>query len=543
MNEKDFCLLKEPWILLMRSDGCRDKLSLIEALRHANEYTRLAGESPLQDVAVLRLMLAVLHVVLARYDACGEYFPLNEDEAESDIELQDVIERWREVWQLKAFPMEPIESYLSQYEERFYLFHPTTPFFQVAEMTKATCYTAAKLNGELSESNNKIRLFASRTGKEKNELDYDEAARWLLYVNGFDDTAVKKQETDGDGTPGAGWLGKLGLIYACGENLFETLMLNLVMLRDGNKLWDAESPIWERPPRRGERVEIPLPNNQAELLTLQSRRLLLQRRDDRICGYGVVGGDFFQKENALAEQMTLWRNAAKKETDPPIYVPCRHDPERRLWRDFASIAAQTGNKKRPGVVEWVSTLMCRGYIKTGVMRFVTVSLKYGDKDFFAADSFSDELSFNLNLLTELGVDWTPRIQDSVSAAEKLARQAGILAAELVKCGGAADPNGKKQRAMGEAYYRMDEPFRQWLERIDPERDGGAKDKLCMEWALTAQKITREVGRELVSETGAHAFVGRTEKEKKGKADVERRYTASEAYNRFIYFTSIKCLTV
>ena len=36
---------------------------------------------------------------------------------------------------------------------------------------------------------------------------------------------------------GAGWLGKLGYIQAQGNNLFETLMLNLTLLQDGVKLW------------------------------------------------------------------------------------------------------------------------------------------------------------------------------------------------------------------------------------------------------------------------------------------------------------------
>lgn len=536
MKEKEFNLLQTPWVLLMRDDGKTETRSLMDAFRCAHEYKRLAGESALQDVAVLRLMLAVLHTVFSRYDVDGAYAPLND--AVDDAEPQDVLERWSSLWACKAFPMEPIERYLAQYEERFYLFHPTTPFYQVANMGKGTSYSAAKLNGELSESSNKLRLFPMRAGARKGELSYAEAARWLLYLNGFDDTSSKSKDK-GDGSPGAGWLGKLGLLYANGETLFETLLLNLVMLR-GNALWGEESPIWERPPRTAVRKEIALPDNPSELLTLQSRRMFLDREDDKVVGYELIGGDFFQKENALAEQMTLWRNTAKKEGDPPLYVPRRHDPARKLWRDFASIAAQVDNKRRPGVIGWISVLRQNGCIPLSVMRFSTVSLKYGDKDFFADDAFQDELSFNLDLLTELGKDWLPRIEDAVTVSETLAKQVGYLAQDLVKCCSAADGSGQGRRAMAQAYFRFDEPFRLWLEQIDPKRDGDSKDAVSMAWIKTAQGIARGIGRELVAESDMHAFVGRSEKDRNG---TERRYTAPEAYNKFLAMTATNRLTI
>lgn len=132
------------------------------------------------------------------------------------------------MWTLGHLPEKPIYDYLESYRERFWLFHPTRPFWQVPTAAIGTQYTAAKLNGELSESSNKVRLFPVRTGEDKSTVSYAEAARWLLYVNGFDDTSAKPK---GKGLPstGAGWLGKLGLITAKGDNLFETLMLNFVI--------------------------------------------------------------------------------------------------------------------------------------------------------------------------------------------------------------------------------------------------------------------------------------------------------------------------
>ena len=57
---KEFNLLYEPWIRVMRPDASVEEVTLPDALIHAHEYLSLAGEMPTQDVAMLRLLLAVL---------------------------------------------------------------------------------------------------------------------------------------------------------------------------------------------------------------------------------------------------------------------------------------------------------------------------------------------------------------------------------------------------------------------------------------------------------------------------------------------------
>ena len=61
----------------MRTPECTLKeVSLTDALLHAHEYAGLAGELPTQDVAVLRLLLAVLQTVFYRVDPEGNPSPL-----------------------------------------------------------------------------------------------------------------------------------------------------------------------------------------------------------------------------------------------------------------------------------------------------------------------------------------------------------------------------------------------------------------------------------------------------------------------------------
>ena len=205
METMEFNLLQERWVRVRTQDCTVQEVSLTDALLHAHAYVDLAGEMPTQDAAMLRLQLAVLHTVFSRVDGNGVPAPFEEP--------RDALQRWGELWQLGHFPEQPIRDYLDKWQDRFWLFHPERPFWQVPEAKIGTEYTASKLNGELSESSNKLRLFSACTGAGKNGLSYAQAARWLLSVNGYDDTSAKPK---GKGLPsvGAGWLGKLGYLQA-----------------------------------------------------------------------------------------------------------------------------------------------------------------------------------------------------------------------------------------------------------------------------------------------------------------------------------------
>ena len=531
MAEKEFNLLDEPWIRVMLPDCTIREVSLLEALTQAHAFSALAGELATQDMAILRVLLAVLHTVFSRTDADGEPYPIeNED---------DALGRWQALWSLRRLPEEPIRAYLEKWRERFYLFHPERPFYQVAQATNGTEFTAAKLNGAISESSNKVRLFPMRAGAEKNRLSYAEAARWLIYLNGFDDTSAKPKQKNLP-SPGAGWLGKLGLIAAQGENLFETLMLNLTLLDDLNGLWGENRPVWElERPRTQERCEIPMPDNQAELLTLQSRRLLLQREGQWVTGYRLLGGDFFNKVNAYAEQMTLWKHEPGKSSQPPYDQPRRHDPSRQIWREFPAIAGgnpdgdKEANGRIPGVVHWQKTLQYNGALEqTRMARFKIAGVQFGDKDFFVTDAFSDELSFHLNLLAEAGQDWLDKIEAELARTDRVATAVTLLGKNLEKAAG-GDGAAQGEKMKEQFYGRVDMPFRRFLESVDPADDYETKIERLNEWRAEEYRIARRLGDEAVAQAGQAAFVGRTLKEKiKGKEE-ERHYSAPEACNQFI----------
>ena len=529
MQATEFNLLREPWIRVRMRDYTVKEVSLTDALLHAQEYVDLAGEMPTQDAAMLRLLLAVLHTVFSRVDAKGDPAPL--------VTTDKALLRWGELWKLGHFPEQPLRDYLDKWQERFWLFHPERPFWQVPEAKIGTEYAASKLNGELSESSNKLRLFSAYAGNGKAELSYAQAARWLLSVNGYDDTSAKPK---GKGLPsvGAGWLGKLGYIQAQGKNLFETLMLNLTFLQDAAKLWGENHPCWELDvPRSAERTEIALPDNPAQLLTLQSRRLLLHRQGAKVVGFTLLGGDFFPRENAFAEQMTVWRDQdpkQSKKTGAYTFVPSRHDPSRQFWREFPAVFCEEGGgMRKPGVVRWEELLQSdqgRQLDRRRMVCFRISGMKYGDKDFFVNDSFSDSLTFQAELLEALKKPWRTKITTEIGNCERAAKIVGHLAQNLaLAAGGGEDADSESARA--QFYFRIDQPFRRWLQSIDPEMDD--QDERMAQWQEQAHQIAKELGRQMVEQAGAAAFVGHRIADRNNK-EKSYLYTAPKAYNSFLY---------
>ncbi len=497
MGSKEFNLLHEPWILVLNDDGSSEQIGMIDLFRRAHKIKMLAGEMPTQDVAVFRVMLAVVYSVYLHKDADG-----------NDAEIagkDEALERWTSVWNKGKFDEGLFTEYLKRYEDRFYLFDDKRPFFQ-AKIDKGTEYSSAKLNGELSESGNKPRLFTNIGIKEKEAMEYPEAARWLIHLNAFDDTSAKPT-VRGAGLPsaGAGWLGKMGLIFAQGQNLFETLMLNMVLLDRNEEPFGEGKAIWEKDtPCFDERVEIMLPENPVELLTLQSRRLLLIREGRLVKGYLLQGGDIVKKENALTEQMTVWRL-----NDDSEWVPKRHDPSKSVWRDYSALMSKGEGSMMPGVVRWTSLLEAEGCLTHKFMVFRITGIEYGDKDFYVNDTIDDSISLNSKMLSAIGESWNIRINNVLAITDKCVRAVGQFAIDLVKLDGNSDENGYKRaayNARAATYYALDQPFRNWLHSIDPDADD--MEIKMNEWLKITENTVLSAGFRMMQDSGEKAFVGR-----------------------------------
>lgn len=524
METMEFNLLQERWVRVRTQDCTVQEVSLTDALLHAHAYVDLAGEMLTQDAAMLRLLLAVLHTVFSRVDGNGVPAPFEEP--------RDALQRWGELWQLGHFPEQPIRDYLDKWQDRFWLFHPERPFWQVPEAKIGSPFGAKKLNGEVFESENKSSLFSACAGTGKESMDYPQAARWLVSLNNYDDAAAKKKAKDRPlPSMGPGWLGRIGVIYVKGSNLFETLMRNLMFLQDGGELWEPDIPCWElEDARSGERTEVACPDNFAELMTTQFRRILLERKENKVVGYTVLGGDFFDSTNAFAEPMTLWNKKEDKKTGLVYYNPQKHEMGKQLWREFSAISDRGGHK--PGVIWWNTYLQGRKLLsRKEILQVCAVGVEYGAQSASMKDCYTDALSMNLELLNELGRTWQIRVDDEVNNCEQAAWIVGRLAQNLALAAGDKNDTGA-EAARAQFYFAVDQPFRRWLQSIDPETDEPVEK--AAEWQVQAYRLAAELGKQMVEQAGAAAFVGRRIPEAKNK-DKSCLYTAPKAYNSFLYY--------
>lgn len=524
MKETEFNLLDEKWIRVRLPDNSIQEVSLTDALLHARDYTDLAGEMPTQDAAMLRLLLAVPLTIFYRVNVRGEDEPL--------VESDQAIMRWKELWELGAFPEKPIRDYLEKWHERFWLFHPERPFWQVAGLKNGIKFYSKKLNGERSQSNNKIPLFQAISEKESETLSYAEAARWLIQQNGYDERGGRPKPGNKP-RHGVGWLGQIGFLAIKGNSLFETIMKNMVF-PNSDEIKEKPLPCWEREKEKTEQsTEIMIPLNQPELLTLQSRRISLRRAKDACCveGYDILGGDYWNPENSFNEKMTVWMEKGKKD-GKIVFQPKRHAPSIQLWREFPCMLSADAHK--PGVLSWnlqLQHLKILNPHENIVMQIV--GIQYDSNEASIKDSFSDTLSMQLAVLNDFKKTWTRRIIDEVKNCEDVAEQLAILLVRLNISSGMSLEKTKKDKdkitnlVKTHFFYEVDVPFRCWINTIDAEVDDPSIK--ISEWQETCRNIALKMARKIISRMSLDSFVGRRVTIEK---DAQKMYTLPKAYNEF-----------
>lgn len=525
--EREFDLIVEPWICVRADDLTIKEISLKEALLDAHKYKGLAGETKTQDFAVLRMLLAIIHTIFSRYDTDGD-----------DIDIEDdpdlAIDNWIKIWNNGSIPAKPVERYFEKWHDRFWLFDENYPFYQSKTVRgKGDPYSTAKMIGSLFESGNKPRLFSDRHN-EGRLLSYPEAARWLLHINCFDDIAAKKP------TPKRTWAGKLSMIAVVGDDLFETLMLNYNALHDVQKNGIFEShPSWESDCNINEFNRlIAIPNDQASLLSLISRRVFLCRKDNMVTEYYVSGGDHFEEDDVIDEQMTLWKGYKEKKDSVTKFKPKVYDTSKKVWQEFGSISAVNKNNseqsREPGIIGWINFLLDHNILSNDfILNINTAAIKY---DFGKAtslpviDMVSDELTFHSQLLLEVGSAWRERINIEIEKCDKAALRVYFLYKDLQKACGRSDKDNKTELsgeigAKEQFYDMIDRPFRLWLAELSVDND---MDEYSNKLETDLRKIALDLGKDLVAQVGETSIFGRYKK------NSEDMTSSAEAIDKYEY---------
>ncbi|MGW5351049.1 type I-E CRISPR-associated protein Cse1/CasA [Streptomyces sp. NPDC004031] len=513
-----FDLVSQPWIPVQRTDGTTAELSLRDVFAEAGSLRRLVGDVPTQEFALLRLLLAILH-----------------DAVDGPQELDD----WGRLWE-SGEPFAAVPDYLERHRGRFDLLHPEQPFFQVAGL-RTEKDDIGPLNRIVADVPNGDPFFSMRRpGPDR--LGFAEAARWLVHAHAFDVSGIKSgavgdpRVKGGKGYPqGTGWAGNLGGIFAEGDTLRDTLLLNLVSAdNDFLHIEEDDRPVWRRPPLGPEAVErdtdVLRPSGPRDLYTWQSRRIRLHHSAGEVTGVVLCYGDPLTVHNRhQREPMTGWRDSpvqAKKLGVSQVYMPRQHDPNRAAWRGMATLLVNRGQaldtpeqrqeaeRYRPsGIVQWLTVLASEDYLpQLSLLRTRMVGATYGTQQSVIDEITEDEILMPVLVLHEERPDYGTAAVDAVSDAYEAVLALGHLAGNLARAAG-SDPAPAAASARDLGYADLDDRYRQWLRALRDTSDPAAHRAL---WQATVDRSVRTLGRRLLAAAGPATAEGRIVETPDGK---------------------------
>lgn len=341
-----FDLLTEPWIPVL--DAGTDlratpgvaaafrEVGLREALLRAHELREVYCESPLETIALNRLLLALALDVYQR---------------EPDVD------GWVALWRADRFPAAPLEAYFADPDlgrDRFDLLQPERPFYQRAtpdaSQTGKEPAPLAKLFHAQASGNN-ATLFGHDLDSAPERLRLAHAARGLV-------TAQAAALGGGNSQPfnfSHGPLIGRAQFWLRGRSLFEALLLNGppdARARMGATPKDA--PVWRRdPPKTYARRQH---QGLLDVLTWPARRLTLAAEtlsgEMQATGVYLTQGD---KLDPLPTDDPLAAHVAGKEEG---IFPLGFRTDRAIWRDASVLfhLGKPGAAGAPATFRWIAGL-------------------------------------------------------------------------------------------------------------------------------------------------------------------------------------------
>lgn len=560
-----FNLLDEKWISVISDNyGTTENVSLVELFNNSQKYKGLGGDSKTQDFAVMRLLLAVLHTVFSRFDAGGEeygYFELNdrlssrgkiEDEDDLDDYMNDLYETWETLWARKKFP-DIIETYLENWRDRFFLLDDKYPFYQVVKSVfvnrkiskaQASSISGKNINRLISESGNKSALFSPKYESKNNKeiLSFAEIARWLVTFQGYTGLSDKVIFGSDKYKASKGWIFDLGGICIEGNNLFETLLLNLVLVHPEDRyIAYPQIPSWEED---GIKIVDTLLNNGevnniASLYTNWSRAIYIdpEMSEKKPFTCEIVKLPEITHTDQFLEPMTLWKyNNSGKTKD--TFTPRKHQVNQSIWRQFGLLTVSTDNVnisnskdsfRRPVLMSWLNNIS--EFIGNYNISLQAISMRDDGNatSWVPVDEIYDSLNLNEVLLTDnQEAGWVPRINEAVNNTKQVVEVTYRRFINDIKEIRNSSSKSFTSQKLEEMYFEIDIPFRNWISSIRPEDD---KDEILIEWYKILKNIASLKASSVVAEAGPRDYKG-IDKDEKGVLNI------ATAYNKFIYYLNI-----
>lgn len=551
-----FNLVKNPWIKVVEKEsGHETKVSLEEAFRNSQKYLCLSGDMKFQDLAVMRFMLAILTTVYTRFDADDnpyEWIELDDDmrfvRLVDEYDEDDLFDTWEKLYSQGHFS-DAVVEYLYKNIDAFDMFGER-PFYQVTGKeydsfatkpisTGKGTVSVRQINRRISESNNSPSLFSPRSAQKKDSFFMDELVRWIItyqnYTGTTDKTKINLKEKVSNS---AGWLYKLSPVYADGDSLFETLLLNLVLVNQiDRENYVNQVPVWENDSLEGYVESIKRlmpPGNIAALYTTWSRLMHIEWEDDKPAIY-VAGLPALSNTNAFIEPMTIWRND-KDDVTPAARSIKSSNVNKAMWRDFGMYINVDGkeDRKEPGIVAWLRELKENDCIDRGkLLSLDSVSVISDGNATSQAPAIEvfDDMNINASVFFDKGENrWPRRIEDTIVTTQNVADDyiKMVNKVGLIRFHGDNRQAGSFSKKYGLVFYDgLNVPFKNWLSGL---KDSDNRDEKIAEWKNTLKQIVSDSLNDFMKGATHSEIVGSFDKNDK----INNIFTAVSLFKHNMY---------
>lgn len=488
-----FNVLTEPWLTAVARDGREQECGLLDLLEHAHEFQAVVDPSPPIQFGLYRLLVTFVQHAL----------PLVEYE-----DLADALDHGR-------FDRAVFEAYAEGVgRHRFDLFDAEHPFMQTLPMAGDTDKpkSVVELFYHLPTGTNVIHFFHME--ESDHAVAPAVAARALCSIAPFMTSGGAGYSPSINGTPP--WY-----VWALGDNLFETILLNCCVMyigglgHDAPPAWAADEPFEPRAEKAADSL--------AQGFTWQPRQVRLLPSAGGVCTYSG-------RESPVLVRNIVWGPGHKfagheRWVDPNVAyhldekrgrVPMRPREHRQLWRDygplFLSRDKERGSDKfsRPVIVSQLSRLKAEGFVPDDkAEQFEVYGMRVDKAKVFEWQY--ERMPLRTPILQHPVAD--VQVRHALTLAEGVARGLyGALKRLHPHDGGKNSKalDGVIRRAQAQFWSRMERVFESEylpsLERQAPE-DEDARKALLHEWKLALRTVgwqCLEDGAAAI-ETGAEAL--------------------------------------
>ncbi|MEX8501106.1 type I-E CRISPR-associated protein Cse1/CasA [Leptothrix ochracea] len=334
-------LLDSAWIPVRLRGGSVTELGLLALFEQANEIESLAETSPPNLVAIHRLLLAITHRALSQ-------------------NLGSWTDTDRARWFHDGLPVASIHAYLEHWRDRFWLFHPTHPFMQVAALTQAEetrdkfkPWTQIALE---SANGNSPVVFDHAVDGMPTAISAAHALRQLLGFLQFTPGGLVKVFRSADK---AGPMVNTAAVLPLGQTLSQTLLLGLHPYERTSAL---DQPSWEQPPTTTQQLcAEPQPaKGPCDRYSRLARAVLLTVNEveegdgpPQVRWIRFGAGVALLEDEAAPDPMSSYRAGATH------LVRLNFAEGKAAWRDMGALLPDTSGKEaRPAaILTWATNLL------------------------------------------------------------------------------------------------------------------------------------------------------------------------------------------